>query len=175
LCLLMEGDIKLAVYQYKAIEVEQTYRLAEALAKTALPGDILILTGDLGTGKTTLVKGMARILGVDPLSVISPTFTLMQVYNGSIDLIHIDLYRLEKEEEFIGFGGLDYVNEEKALCVIEWGERFLKFIPKDHLHITISFDDVSDARLFTLSSGGNRSTNWLEETVNLLNIKGKQE
>lgn len=100
----------------------ETESMGERLAKGLSPGDIVGLSGELGTGKTCLVRGVARGLGVKG-KVKSPSFTIMNVYEGvSFPLYHIDLYRLEDMDEFHG-AGLEEFIYGKGVCVIEWVEK----------------------------------------------------
>ena len=112
------------------------------LAEKLVGGDIVLLHGDLGAGKTTLTKGIAKFFGID--EVVSPTFTLMQVYQsvnetmGQINhVVHIDTYRLEREEELLDIGFEDYVGEPHTLCIIEWPEKIENLLKNKK---TISID-----------------------------------
>ena len=113
------------------------------------PGDIVLLHGDLGAGKTTLAKGIAEYFGVDANDVVSPTFTLMQVYDindqrSTInELVHVDTYRLEDEEQLVDIGVEDYLGASDAICLIEWPEK-LGSILKDKKTIDISIEHISD-------------------------------
>ncbi len=97
-----------------------TEAAAERLARHLRRGDLVLLVGDLGAGKTTFVRGLARGLG-SPADVMSPTFQLVRVYPGRVQLAHVDLYRLVDPNE-LGDLGLDELLEEGA-AVVEWGER----------------------------------------------------
>lgn len=110
-------------------------------------GDILCLHGDLGTGKTTLTKGIAQGLKIKE-EITSPTFTLMQLYeiknsNTKIkNFIHIDTYRLKEEQELIDIGTLDYLGESDTICVIEWPEKIKKLLQnKKVINIFINHDE----------------------------------
>ncbi len=103
--------------------VEETWRLGERLAKEIEPDGVVLLIGDLGSGKTALTQGIARGLGVEQSEVQSPTFTLMREHRGaSSRLVHIDLYRLEPGE--IDGLGLEEILQEPSVKVIEWADRF---------------------------------------------------
>jgi tRNA threonylcarbamoyladenosine biosynthesis protein TsaE len=109
---------------------------------------IVLLTGDLGAGKTTLTKGIAKgRAGISPDEVTSPTFTLIHEY--APNLIHMDLYRLETEREVLGLGFDDLLDRE-ALLLVEWGERFPHLIPPEHYVITLKAS-TEEAREITLS------------------------
>ncbi len=98
----------------------------------------VILTGDLGAGKTTLIKGIAaERAGVDLDEVSSPTFTLIHEYGEPVAVFHIDLYRLDTDVEVLGLG-LEELFDRNALVLIEWGERFVHLLPRDAWRIEIS-------------------------------------
>jgi tRNA threonylcarbamoyladenosine biosynthesis protein TsaE len=134
---------------------QETAHAGRLLAELVQPGDVITLTGDLGAGKTCLVKGVARGLGVvEP--VTSPTFNILLVHRGRLDLNHFDLYRLERAEELedIDFWG---TLESGGVSFVEWGERFCEALPDDHLAVTIEIAG-EDARTLTLDPTGTRST-----------------
>jgi tRNA threonylcarbamoyladenosine biosynthesis protein TsaE len=102
---------------------EETSAAGEALARTLEPGQVVLLFGDLGAGKTALVRGLARGLGASPDDVSSPTFTLIQEYRGGrATLYHVDLYRLEPAE--IADLGLDELTSGDGIVAIEWADRW---------------------------------------------------
>ncbi len=117
---------------------EETIALGETLAG-ALPRQcVVLLIGNLGAGKTTLVKGIAKGLGAAlPDEVTSPTFTLIHEYGAAV--YHIDLYRLETAREVASLG-LDELFDREAVVLIEWGERFPELMPKDRIEIRIEVD-----------------------------------
>jgi len=112
---------------------KQTINYGKTLSQSLQGGDVLCLHGNLGTGKTTLTKGIARGLKIKE-EITSPTFTLMQLYkiknsNTKIkNFIHIDTYRLKDEQELIDIGALDYLGETDTICVIEWPEKIKKLL-----------------------------------------------
>ena len=112
--------------------VEETMAFAERLAKTLRAGAIVELEGDLGTGKTHFVKGLAKGLGFDPDDVASPTFTLIDIHRppaeGSLGLVHVDLYRIAHVAELAELG-LSEVPGEGAVAAIEWPERLAERFP----------------------------------------------
>lgn len=116
-------------------------------------GDVVCLTGDLGAGKTLLAKGVAASLGVAPEEVTSPTFTIMNIYQGrDLELRHFDLYRLNRAEELedIGFG--EYAGGE-GVTLIEWAELFREELPPEYLQITL-LREGTGRRLIAASRGG---------------------
>lgn len=100
--------------------VEDTYELANKIASKLYGGDIILLNGDLGAGKTTFTKGLAKALGVEEV-VTSPTFTFMKEYHGRIPLYHFDMYRVEDEDELYELGLNEYLYMQ-GVCVIEWNK-----------------------------------------------------
>jgi tRNA threonylcarbamoyladenosine biosynthesis protein TsaE len=130
-------------------DVAATERLGAVLATALQDGLVIFLLGDLGAGKTSLVRGVLRELGYQG-AVKSPTYTLLEEYTvAGKDIIHFDLYRLSDPEELDLIGIRDYFNG-KACCFIEWPQRGQGFLPNEDLQIQISLD--GDGRLARLSS-----------------------
>lgn len=105
-------------------------KLGKKLSKKLRSGDLLFLEGDLGAGKTTLMKGIAKGLGVKE-NIASPTFALMNIYptkKKGLSLVHIDTYRLEKERELIDMGAEDYVGKKDFITAVEWPEKISGFL-----------------------------------------------
>jgi len=116
---------------------EATRSVGRELGQVLAHGDVVILTGPLGAGKTELVGGIGEALGVDRSAISSPTFTLLHEYEGGREpLFHIDFYRLESAEEALALGLEDYFAE--GISVIEWGERFPELVPDLAKRITIT-------------------------------------
>jgi tRNA threonylcarbamoyladenosine biosynthesis protein TsaE len=130
--------------------------VAAAIAKTLLPGDVLLLDGDLGAGKTTFTQGLARAMGVDDV-VTSPTFSLVRSYPTSfgVELIHADVYRLDDLSEIIALG-LPEMLDDGAVAAIEWGERAAPALGPEHLGIRLALTDVDGERRITLTPQGSR-------------------
>jgi tRNA threonylcarbamoyladenosine biosynthesis protein TsaE len=120
---------------------EQTSAAGERLASTLHAGDVVLLFGDLGAGKTAFVRGLARGLGADPEDVSSPTFTLVQEYHGRLALFHVDLYRLEERE--VDDLGLEELVLGDGVVAIEWAERW-RDRPDDV--IEVSLEDIGDEK-----------------------------
>jgi tRNA threonylcarbamoyladenosine biosynthesis protein TsaE len=113
------------IMRYSSKTETETQNIAREIAENAHGGEVYLLTGELGAGKTTFAKGFLSALGVNTSDVVSPTFTLMQVYDveGEIKmLIHIDTYRMKNTDEFLEIGALDYVGRPDTVTVIEWPE-----------------------------------------------------
>jgi tRNA threonylcarbamoyladenosine biosynthesis protein TsaE len=113
----------------------ETAAIGKGLAQALRANDVVLLTGDLGAGKTAFVKGLAEGLGIDPLEVSSPTFTLIQEYRGGqLTLYHIDLYRLSSLE--VDDLGLDDLISEGGIVAVEWPDRWSR-PPQDAVRVTI--------------------------------------
>ncbi|MBE0416081.1 MAG: tRNA (adenosine(37)-N6)-threonylcarbamoyltransferase complex ATPase subunit type 1 TsaE, partial [Dehalococcoidia bacterium] len=116
---------------------EETQRLGEELGRLAEPGDLFLLMGSLGTGKTCLTQGIAWGLGIEGYAT-SPSFVVINQYRGRLPLYHIDLYRLDRIEEVIELGLEDYLYGE-GVSVVEWAEKAIAVLPKEHLLIEMGF------------------------------------
>jgi len=125
-----------------------TNNFAKIIAPKLKEGDILLLIGDLGAGKTTFVKALCSSLGVQS-TVTSPTFTILNEYYGKFIIHHFDMYRVESIDEAEGFGFSEILNSNEGLILIEWPEVVAKILPKDV--ITIHIERISDCeRKFTV-------------------------
>jgi len=116
---------------------EETIAFGKKLVDQLRPGDIICLVGDLGTGKTTLVKGIAQALKVKEAKVHSPTFTLMNVYEGKVPLYHFDLYRLEDEKSIRSIEYDEYLYGN-GISVIEWADRLGKAMPLAYIKVDLA-------------------------------------
>jgi tRNA threonylcarbamoyladenosine biosynthesis protein TsaE len=117
-----------------------TRKLAAELAALLAPGDLLVLEGDLGAGKTFFVRGIARALGVPhQIAVTSPTFTLINEHTARVPLVHSDLYRLGDADEIAELGLIDRIGAD-AIVVVEWGARFAEALGGQGLFIWFSLD-----------------------------------
>jgi len=132
---------------------EETQKIGADIGELALPGDIYLLVGRLGTGKTCLTQGIARGLNIKEYA-LSPSFVIVRELYGRLPLYHIDLFRLDHIEEVEELGLDDYLYS-KGVCVVEWAEKGLSVLPNEHLLIQIDF--VSDTeRSFRLKPRGKR-------------------
>jgi len=130
---------------------EQTQNLGVRIGESSLPGDIFLLVGELGTGKTCLTQGIAWGLDIKEYAT-SPSFVLVRELYGRLPLYHIDLYRLDHLEEIAELGLDDYLYGN-GVCVVEWAEKGLDLLPEEHLLIEISFLSDTDRRLKLRPSG----------------------
>jgi tRNA threonylcarbamoyladenosine biosynthesis protein TsaE len=125
-----------------------TLALGETLAELLRAQKVVVLRGDLGMGKTTLVKGMAAALGANAADVTSPTFTLVQEYQGrKTRLVHLDLYRLENERELEGIGLWEMAEAPDTLVMVEWGDKFASVEEHANAEIAITQGEVENERL----------------------------
>ncbi|NGX39693.1 MAG: tRNA threonylcarbamoyladenosine biosynthesis protein TsaE [Chlamydiae bacterium] len=116
----------------------ETQREGMRLARTLLPGSLVALFGDLGAGKTTLVKGIiTELTSLSMDEIPSPTFTYLHTYEATPPIFHFDLYRLQNASDFTQMGFLDYFSEG-GICLIEWPERIASILPKNTLTVTLS-------------------------------------
>ena len=132
---------------------EDTWRIAERLVSLVNKKGIIALHGDLGAGKTCFVQGMSRALGIG-IPISSPTYTLIDEYEGENPLYHIDLYRLSNSIEVLGIGLEEYF-EKDGLIAIEWAERGEDLLPEDSIHVHISKDDKFKRRTIEVYKKGN--------------------
>ena len=131
----------------------QTHQLGIQIGKLAQTGDIYLLTGNLGSGKTCLTQGIAWGIGVEEYA-FSPSFVLVKEYHGRFPLFHIDLYRLDSIEEIIDLQLEEYF-DSNGICVIEWAEKGLSVLPKENLLITLNYISPR-IRTLRFASNGDR-------------------
>ncbi|WP_249029910.1 tRNA (adenosine(37)-N6)-threonylcarbamoyltransferase complex ATPase subunit type 1 TsaE [Tannockella kyphosi] len=131
--------------------LEESIKLGEKLGTVLHPGMLITLSGDLGAGKTTFTKGIALGLGVQQI-VNSPTFTILKQYTGNYQLSHFDAYRLEGQEDDLGF---EEIFESDDVCVVEWANFIEDILPEERLEIIIKKIDET-SRCFVLKAIGQR-------------------
>lgn len=138
---------------------EETRGLGETLGRALRKGDVVLLSGDLGTGKTCLTQGIGR--GLESAAPVnSPSFVLMNEYRGRETLYHVDLYRIEDVEELDDLGLWDYA--EKGVLVIEWPERGADLLPGDGLVIELRYGDIDRQRRLRFLPRGPRGEQLVE-------------
>lgn len=138
-----------------------TEQLGKILGRHALDGDVYCLSGDLGAGKTLLSRGVAEALGVAAEDVTSPTFAIMNIYQGTdLEVRHFDLYRLNRPEELEDIGFEEYAGGS-GVTLIEWAELFAGELPEEYLHITLRHE--GEGRTALLEPRGARYEKLLEE------------
>lgn len=141
---------------------EDTRELAAQLASVARAGDVVLLSGELGAGKTTFTQGFGAGLGVED-AITSPTFTLVQVYPGRLKVVHVDVYRLDLLQEIIDLG-LPELLDDGAVALIEWGEAAEPALAAEFLRIRIQFGEGDDDRVMTIEPVGR---SWLDRALAL--------
>jgi len=132
--------------------VDGTRALAAEVAALAEPGDLIVLAGDLGTGKTAFAQGFAQGLGVDE-PVTSPAFVLVRSYEGRLPLVHLDVYRLDHIQELVDLG-ISEILDDGAVTLVEWGDAVLPGLPPDFLEVRLATTAAVDDRLLTIRSVG---------------------
>ena len=141
--------------EYLSHSPEETEALGEALAQRLRAGDVVAYRGDLGAGKTAFTRGLARGLGCMG-RVTSPTFTIVNEYEGRIPLFHFDMYRLGDEEDLFDIGWEDYLSRG-GVCAVEWSERVGGALPPETLRVTISrCPEDPDWRQITIEGAENQ-------------------
>ncbi|MBQ2047647.1 MAG: tRNA (adenosine(37)-N6)-threonylcarbamoyltransferase complex ATPase subunit type 1 TsaE [Schwartzia sp.] len=148
---------------------EETSALACRIGKNVPAGTVICLTGDLGAGKTLFTEGFCRGLGIDS-DVTSPTFNLMNVYEGRLLVRHFDLYRLEEESELEEFGFYEYSEPDDGLVLIEWADKFPEALPEAYIRIHIERGQDENERVLSFTRAGEIDAAWLRE---LLSQEGK--
>ncbi len=132
--------------------VDDTRALAAEIAVLAAPGDLIVLAGDLGTGKTAFVQGFARGLGVDE-QVTSPAFVLVRTYDGRLPMIHLDVYRLDHMQELVDLGIAELL-DQGAVTLVEWGDAVTPALPADFLEVRLEAGVAPDDRMIVVRSVG---------------------
>lgn len=132
---------------------KETIELGERLGRVLAPGDFIALVGELGAGKTQFAKGIALGLAVDPdTPVTSPTYTILNIYQGRLPLYHFDLYRLDGPEDVENLGFDEYFSGD-GVCVLEWAERLGGDLPADVLTVSLDHAGTESRRVFFEASG----------------------
>ena len=166
-------DLRECVLSWESASPEETERMGEALGGLLQPGDVVALFGELGSGKTVLVRGIAAGLGCARSDVHSPSFTLINEYVGRREgrdatggggdlparaaqagrrMAHVDLYRIRSEDELPGIGW-DEVLHSRYVVAVEWAERALRWLPPDHLRVPLETRDGNRRRLRAQATG----------------------
>jgi len=137
---------------FKTTSPEETFAFGQCLAKVLGPQQVVCLVGDLGAGKTLLVQGLAKALGIED-TVNSPTFTILNVYEASFPIYHFDLYRLDYADELLDIGFYEYT-EKDGLSIIEWPDKFPTELPDQYLWIDIKNGETINDRILHISAHG---------------------
>ena len=133
-------------------DASETHALGQRLGALLRAGDVVLLDGELGTGKTVLAKGIAVALGITE-PVVSPTFTVVREYEASLPLVHVDVYRLDHLQELHDLGFDDLVGGD-AVTVVEWGDRVSAALPSDRLRVLLEPGAGDDDRVVSVDAAG---------------------
>lgn len=125
--------------KYLSHSEDETQKIGFEVAEKIKKGDVISLTGSLGAGKTVFAKGFAKQLGIEE-AIVSPTFTLVQEYDGRMKMYHLDLYRLSGEDEFESMGGEDFLYSD-GVTLIEWSEKIESMLPDDTIYVKITINE----------------------------------
>lgn len=148
-------------YTYKSENPNDTLTFANKLSSSLKKGDIIVLTGDLGSGKTKFTEGVLTYFGLQD-EISSPTFTIVNEYKkDDVNIYHFDLYRLEDSSEFYEIGGEEYF--DNGICIIEWGEIIEDAIPKEHIKISFEKNDNNEnIRILNIQTYGDKFDNYFD-------------
>ncbi|MDD4408008.1 MAG: tRNA (adenosine(37)-N6)-threonylcarbamoyltransferase complex ATPase subunit type 1 TsaE [Bacilli bacterium] len=148
-------------YKYTSKSIEDTMELAENIESEGFPGMVICLNGELGSGKTVFVKGFAKSLGIEE-TITSPTFNIIKEYlSGEIPLYHMDVYRIEKDNDTIGIN--DYFNKD-GICLIEWSDLIGDYLPKERLDIKFIIID-ENTRIIKLIPYGEKYEDLINSVI----------
>ena len=132
--------------------VDDTRSLAAEIAGLSRSGDLVLLAGDLGAGKTSFVQGFGRALGVEE-PITSPTFVLVRTYDGVVPVVHVDVYRLDHLQELLDLG-IGELLDAGGVTLIEWGDAVLPALPPDFLEVRFELGDGDDERVVRVRANG---------------------
>ena len=131
---------------------DDTRELAGAMAGLARAGDVVLLAGELGAGKTVFAQGFGRALGIEE-PITSPSFTLVRIYPGRVRLVHADVYRLDHLQEVVDLA-LPELVDEGAVALVEWGDVAAPALPADYLEVRLEWSEAEDERRVTVGAVG---------------------
>ena len=142
-------------YKFVSHNESETMHFAYNLASKSKIGDVIVLTGELGSGKTKFTEGFLKYFNLDE-EITSPTFTIVNKYKKTnITIYHIDVYRLEDVDEFYVIGGEEYFSN--GICIIEWGELIEEILPHDYIKISFEKDNSDEnVRILNVQAFGNK-------------------
>ena len=148
-------------FEYLSHSAEETVTFAQKLAAKLNAGDLIVLNGELGSGKTKFTEGILKYFGLDS-EISSPTFTIVNEYNAkNFNIYHFDVYRFSNSDEFYAIGGEDYFSQ--GLCIIEWGNIISDALPNEYIEINFErTDETPDYRLLKIHTVGNKYDRYFE-------------
>ena len=132
-------------YEILVSSEEETALFCKKLSKLIKPGDLIVMNGNLGAGKTFIVKKTVAFFNIDDAA--SPTFSIINEYSGDLTVYHIDFYRIEKEVELFDIGIETYLYDREAVKFVEWGEMFPDILPKNHYILTIEWISANKRKI----------------------------
>lgn len=152
----------MSVFHFTSKNESETKSFAKKLASKLQVGDIIVLSGELGSGKTKFTEGILSYFNLEN-EISSPTFTIVNEYiTPTIPIYHFDVYRLEDCEEFSAIGGEEYF--EKGICIIEWGEIIQDSLPTEYIQINFSKDEQNEnKRILKIHTYGNKFNSYFKE------------
>lgn len=155
-------------YIFNSNSENDTKEFAKKFASNLKNGDVIVLTGDLGSGKTKFTEGFLSYFGLEN-EISSPTFTIVNEYHkNDINIYHFDVYRLEDSSEFFAIGGEEYF--ESGICIIEWGELIDDALPNEYIKIDFSRNlDDENLRILNIQSIGNKYDKLIDFCINFSN------
>ena len=150
------------MFNFVSHNENETKKIASLLASKLQQGDIVVLSGDLGSGKTKFTEGFLSYWGLEN-EISSPTFTIVNEHNkDNTNIYHFDVYRLNDLDEFYAIGGTEYF--QNGICIIEWGELIEDILPQNYIKINFSKDENDDyIRYLDFNAYGEKLTNILKE------------
>jgi len=149
--------------EVRTSSAEETREVGETVASLLRARDAVVLTGELGAGKTTFVQGVARGLGIEE-QVSSPTFILVKEYSGILDLAHVDVYRLDRMQDVVDLG-LEELGGGDDVLLVEWGDTIEELLPDDRLQVELTtLEADEDLRTIEISASG---PGWAERFAEL--------
>ena len=140
-------------------DVNEMNKFAQILGENLKRGDLVDLIGDLGAGKTTLVQGMKKVFNIEE-NINSPTFSIVNIYEGDMKIYHLDLYRFEREEEIEQLDYLEYFYPEEGISFLEWSENVKSYLPNERIKIYISY--YKDGRVIEIKEDNEREKELVE-------------
>ncbi|MCL0070740.1 tRNA (adenosine(37)-N6)-threonylcarbamoyltransferase complex ATPase subunit type 1 TsaE [Dehalococcoidia bacterium] len=165
---VLHEEVRTSDIELVTRSLEETQRIGADIGEGAEIGDLILLVGDLGAGKTCFTQGVARGLGLADYTS-SPSFVLVKEYQGRLNLYHIDFYRLNDIREIAELGMSDYLNRD-GICVVEWADRALDLLPEEHLLIKFEHLAVNKRRL-RFEPRGQRYVSLVEELKGKWNLR----
>lgn len=133
------------IFEKVVNSINETETVATQLAKLVIVGDVITLIGNLGAGKTQFTKAFCKNYCID--DVVSPSFAIVNQYDGNIKIYHFDFYRLKSSKELLDIGYYDYLNDDDAITFIEWADMFKDVIPRRHYEVKIDILEDSKRKI----------------------------